>query len=294
MTDSTTAARDNIMDVPQPLLQGLSALITGSASGLRGSLRRVGKAGIGYHTACAFAKHGVSRLALVDYDLPALTASVDKLRGDWPETEFLPLEMDVRKPEQVKDAFSKVILQFGRLDVAVNNAGVIGHGTSTHEESEDEWQRVVDINLNGVFRCQKEEIAHMMRQTDLGARRGRGTIVNVASMYGIVGPPTPVHAASYAAAKHGVMGLTKADANAYADSHIRVNAICPGYTATKLLEGPPNGEAHSHLRDHIARTPMKRMAMPDEVADSIVFLASSMSSFMHGAALIVDGGFTSN
>ncbi|KYK57669.1 short chain dehydrogenase reductase family oxidoreductase [Drechmeria coniospora] len=262
-----------------PLLRG-AAFITGAASAKTHELGP----GIGKYTALAFAKHGVSCLALADVNLDALNASVEALREQYPHVETLTLHMDVRKAEEVQLAVSQAVAKFGRLDIAVNNAGVGGKTLLTHELDEAEWQRVIDINLNGVYRCQKEELSVIKSQGDFGSRRGRGVIVNVASMYGLgcTQKPPNVHAA--------ILGFTKADANAYAPDKIRINAICPGYVATPLTLCAP---ADSPIHEHVAQTPMQRMAMPEEVADSIVFLASPMSSFMHGAGLVVDGGFTS-
>ncbi|ODA79555.1 hypothetical protein RJ55_05149 [Drechmeria coniospora] len=236
-----------------PLLRG-AAFITGAASG------------IGKYTALAFAKHGVSCLALADVNLDALNASVEALREQYPHVETLTLHMDVRKAEEVQLAVSQAVAKFGRLDIAVNNAGVGGKTLLTHELDEAEWQRVIDINLNGVYRCQKEELSVIKSQG------------------------SPLYQSAYTAAKHAILGFTKADANAYAPDKIRINAICPGYVATPLTLCAP---ADSPIHEHVAQTPMQRMAMPEEVADSIVFLASPMSSFMHGAGLVVDGGFTS-
>ncbi|UNI24805.1 hypothetical protein JDV02_010527 [Purpureocillium takamizusanense] len=250
--------------------------------------------GIGYATALAFAQHGITQLALADINLDALNASIQTLRESHPHVEVLPLHLDVGNVDEVKAGVAQAVARFGRLDVAVNNAGVAGRGLRTHEIDENEWQRVIGINLNGVYRCQKEELAAMIGQEDLGHRRGRGVIVNVASMYGVVGPRSPLYQSAYTTTKHGVLGLTKADANAYAPDKIRINAICPGYVATPLTSAHMDAHPESPLHDHVAQTPMKRMATPEEVADSIVFLASPMSSFMHGAALVVDGGFTSN
>lgn len=113
-------------------------------------------------------------------------------------------------------------------------------------------------------------------------------------MYGLVGPSNSMHHTAYATAKHGVMGLTKADANSYGEAGIRINAMCPGYVETPLMLSAMSQDPDSPLGKDIARTPLRRMATMEEIADSIVFLASPMSSFMQGAGLVADGGFTSN
>ncbi|KAK0385091.1 hypothetical protein NLU13_7569 [Sarocladium strictum] len=264
------------------LLKG-TAFITGAASG------------IGQAAAIAFARHGITKLALADVNFKALQASNAEIRKSFPHVEILDLEMDVRKTADVKRGIAETVERFGRLDVALNNAGLGGAGRQTHETDEEEWDMVIDIDLNGVRRCQKEEIAVMLKQENLGPREGRGRIINVASMYGLVAPCGTMHHTAYAAAKHGVMGLTKGDANSYGGEHaIRINAICPGYVETPLLTGAMALDGDSPLALDIRRTPLRRMCKMDEIADAIVFLASPMSSFMQGAGLVADGGFTSN
>ncbi|UNI24806.1 hypothetical protein JDV02_010527 [Purpureocillium takamizusanense] len=182
------------MPTAEPILRG-SALVTGAASG------------IGYATALAFAQHGITQLALADINLDALNASIQTLRESHPHVEVLPLHLDVGNVDEVKAGVAQAVARFGRLDVAVNNAGVAGRGLRTHEIDENEWQRVIGINLNGVYRCQKEELAAMIGQEDLGHRRGRGVIVNVASMYGVVGPRSPLYQSAYTTTKHGAATL---------------------------------------------------------------------------------------
>lgn len=133
------------------LLRG-SAFITGAASG------------IGQHTAVAFATHGITKLALADINLEALQASSAALKKQFPHVEILTLHLDVRNPSQVKEGIAKVVARFGRLDIAVNNAGISGSGRQTHEIENDEWLGVLDVNLQGVYRCQKEELAVMVNQ----------------------------------------------------------------------------------------------------------------------------------
>jgi NAD(P)-dependent dehydrogenase (short-subunit alcohol dehydrogenase family) len=159
--------------------------------------------GIGKHTALSFAKYGIQRLALADMNSKDLQNSIKSLREQYPDIEVLPLQMNVRSSAEVKSGIAETIKKFGRLDVAVNNAGIGGSGAPTHEVEEEEWQRVLDVDLNGVWRCQKEELAVMMKQEDRGSREGRGRIVNVASMYGIIAPGSHMSHTAYAAAKHG-------------------------------------------------------------------------------------------
>ncbi|KAH6609046.1 short-chain dehydrogenase reductase sdr [Trichoderma cornu-damae] len=263
------------------LLEG-SAFVTGAASG------------IGEQTAYALAKHGISKLAIADINLPGLQAVAAKLREQWPDMEVLALQMDVRKGEQVKGGLAQVVSQFGRLDVAVNNAGVRGKPGRIHELDESDWDDVLSINLGGVQRCQREELAIMVNQEDLGMRRGRGSIINVSSMYGTVGPQFPIHFTAYTAAKHAVMGITKADASSYAGTNIRINAICPGFIETPMIGGNFASQLEGHpLHSHAQNTPLRRLGRPEEIADSIVFLASPLSSYVNGFGLVADGGFSS-
>ncbi|KAL3957943.1 hypothetical protein ACCO45_008521 [Purpureocillium lilacinum] len=256
------------MPTAEPLLRG-SALVTGAASG------------IGYATALAFAQHGIAQLALADINLDALNASIQTLRESCPHVEVLPLHLDVRKPDEVRAGVAQAVARFGRLDVAID---------------EDEWQRVIDINLNGVYRCQKEELAAMVGQEDLGHRRGRGVIVNVASMYGVVGPKSPLYQSAYATTKHGAeIPAMHSRPHKGGRQCLRPRQDPDQCHLPRLRRHAPHRDSHGRaarepLHHHVAQTPMKRMATPEEVADSIVFLASPMSSFMHGAALVVDGG----
>ncbi|CAK7244167.1 MAG: hypothetical protein STHCBS139747_005702 [Sporothrix thermara] len=262
-----------------PGLVSGTAFITGAASG------------IGQYTALAFAREGITNLALADVNLEALEASSKALKEQYPNVNVLNLQVDVQSGEQVKATVAQVVAKFGRLDIAVNNAGIGGSGKPTHEMDEEEWRRVINIDLDGVWRCQREELAVMMGQEDLGPRDGRGRIINTASMYGIVSPGSHMAQTAYTTAKHGVVGLTKGDGNTYGPYNIRVNCICPGYVETPLLSIMATSP-DSPLSIDIARTPLKRISTMEEIADSITFLASRMSSFMQGAALIADGGFS--
>ncbi|KAJ4261407.1 hypothetical protein NW762_006830 [Fusarium torreyae] len=262
------------------LLRG-SAFITGAASG------------IGQQTAIAFAQHGVTKLALADVNKETLLESNDALKKQFPNVEVLSLHLDVCDSAQVKEGVAKTVAEFGRLDIAVNNAGISGSGRKTHQLEDQEWLRILDVNLQGVYRCQKEELGVMVNQEDLGPRVGRGRIINIGSMYALVAPNNQDHTA-YTTAKHGIIGLTRADANSYGRQGIRINAICPGYVETPLFTNIMSRDPDSPLAVDLARTPLKRLATMEEVADAIVLLASPMNSYMQGASMICDGGFTSN
>ncbi|KAK4064489.1 hypothetical protein Trihar35433_8006 [Trichoderma harzianum] len=262
------------------LLEG-SAFVTGAASG------------IGEHTAYAFAKYGITKLAITDVNVQGLEAVAANIRNQWPGVEVMALELDVSKSEQVKKVLSQIVARFGRLDVAVNNAGITGKEGKVHELDEANWSKVLSINLSGVHFCQTEELRIMKDQEDLGPRRGRGAIINVSSLYGLIKPLYPIYYTAYAAAKHGVIGITRADAVAYSGSNIRINAICPGYIETPMMGGDAWSKIENHpLHAHVKETPLRRLGQPEEIADGIVFLASSLSSFVNGFGLAVDGGYS--
>ena len=177
------------------------------------------------------------------------------------------------------------VAAYGRLDCAYNNAGIAGHqveasGQLTHEWSEKSFDRMIEVNLKGVWLCMKHEIP-LMRAT------GGGAIVNTASVAGLIGLRT---SSGYVAAKHAVIGLTKTAAVEYAEEGIRVNAVCPGYIVTRMT-GPVR-ETRSEAV--IARTPMRRFGEPREIAEMVVWLCSDRASYVTGAAYEVDGGLTAS
>ncbi|KAF7187784.1 Levodione reductase [Pseudocercospora fuligena] len=256
-----------------------TAFITGAGSG------------IGQYTAYALAKHGVKRLALCDIRPEALEDTNDRLKTNHQDVEVLNVEMDTSREDSVKSAINQTVKAFDRIDIAINNAGIGGTPKPSHENTLEDFQKVVSINLNGVWLCQRSQILQMLKQEPLSpAPRGsRGVIVNVASMLGLVASSPGTPACAYTATKHGVMGLTKTDAVTYAKDGIRINAICPGYIATPLLK---SATAAGVMNEEVAKVPMGRLGEMEEIADAIAFLSSEMSSFMCGSGLVVDGGYT--
>ena len=175
-----------------------------------------------------------------------------------------------------------VIGAYGRLDCAFNNAGIAGWqveaaGKKTAEWSEEAFDRMIAVNLKGVWLCMKHELLRMQAQ-------GGGAIVNTASIAGLAGLPT---SSAYVAAKHGVVGLTKTAAIEYAEAGIRVNAVCPGYIKTPMTEETMRRRGAAI----IAQTPLKRMGSPEEIAEMVVWLLSERASYVTGAAYNVDGGW---
>jgi NAD(P)-dependent dehydrogenase (short-subunit alcohol dehydrogenase family) len=193
----------------------------------------------------------------------------------------LAITCDVARNDDVRRALDETVKTFGRLDFAFNNAGIEYAFKPAAEITEEEWDRIIDIDLRGVFLCMKHEIPLMLKQ-------GGGAIVNTSSGAGVKGFKG---GAAYVAAKHGVVGLTKAAALDYAQSNIRINAVCPGIIDTSMMQrfsgGTPEGR-----QTVIAQEPVGRMGTPDEIAAAVVWLCSDAASFVVGSAMVVDGGQT--
>lgn len=237
------------------------ALITGGGSG------------IGLACARHLARRGWSVVA-ADLDRGAADTVAEEL-GEG----HLGLQVDVTDENQVDPLVARVVDHFGRIDGAVNSAGVLGGRLALAETPVDEWRRVMAVNADGVFLSMRAEI-NAMRATGMG-----GAIVNVASIMGVVGSPL---AAPYVASKHAVVGMTRAAAWECAENGIRINAVGPGYTDTPLL-ARPIAERSAELA---ARHAFNRVAEPEEIASAIWFLLSEDSRFITGAFLPVDGGYT--
>jgi NAD(P)-dependent dehydrogenase (short-subunit alcohol dehydrogenase family) len=194
----------------------------------------------------------------------------------------LAVRCDVTRVEDVKAALDKTVETFGRLDFAFNNAGIEPSGPAPTEDYDlGEWGRIIDIDLRGVFLCMKYEIPLMLKQ-------GGGAIVNTSSGAGVIGiKGSP----AYAAAKHGVIGLSGAAALDYAAQNIRINAVCPGYIETPMMARFTGGTAEGRARV-ISEEPIGRMGRPEEIANAVLWLCSDASAFVIGSAMVVDGGQT--
>jgi NAD(P)-dependent dehydrogenase (short-subunit alcohol dehydrogenase family) len=246
---------------------GKVAFVTGAASG------------IGRAAALAFAREGAGVVAAdVSEQGNHETASLIENPGG----RVLAVRCDVTRVEEVKAALERTTEAFRRLDFAFNNAGIEPKKAApTADYPEEEWNRILDINLRGVFLCMKHEIPLILKQ-------GGGSIVNVSSGAGLIGiKGSP----AYTAAKHGVIGLTRAAALDYAAQNIRVNVICPGYIDTPMMGrftgGTPEGRAKV-----IAEEPVGRMGKPEEIAAAVMWLCSDAAAFMIGHAMVMDGGQT--
>lgn len=232
-------------------------------------------AGIGRASARAFAQYG-SMVVVSDIMAESGQETVRMIRETGGQAIFL--RADVSKEAEVKRLINTVAETYGRIDFAHNNAGIAGIRASLTQLTEDDWERIINVNLKGVWLCMKFEIPQMLSQ-------GKGAIVNTASTWGFVGAPT---ACAYVASKHGIIGLTKTAALEYAKNNIRVNAVCPGATRTSLLNFKTQPQREEEL---IAVHPLGRIGEPEEVAEAVIWLCSDSASFVTGHSLIVDGGF---
>jgi len=241
------------------------SLITGAGSG------------IGRASAIAFAREG-ALVVVSDVNAEGGEETVSRISEMGGQAIFVPA--DVSRAGDVEALVQSTVQQFGRLDCAHNNAGIEQVAVRTHEYPEEVWDRLISINLKGVWLCMKYEIAQMLKQ-------GGGAIVNTSSVAGLVGFRG---ISAYVASKHGVVGLTKTASLEYAEEGIRINAVCPGFIRTPLLERfiNHNLELEAQL---VQLEPVGRIGTPEEVAEAVVWLCSGAASFVTGHAMTVDGGY---
>ncbi len=246
------------------MLDGKVAVVTGGASGIG-------------RTTCQFYAREGAKVVVSDVDEKAGRETVRLIQDAGGEAAYV--QADVSSSEDCQKLIHAAEQQYGRLDIAFNNAGVGGESNNTADYSIEGWQKVIGINLSGVFYCMKYEIQAMLRT-------GRGAIVNNSSILGQVGF---AGAPAYVSAKHGVIGLTQNAAIEYAQQGIRVNAVGPGFIHTPMIAGIEQDEQTRNLL--ISLHPIGRLGLPEEVAELVVWLSSDNASFITGSYYPVDGGY---
>jgi len=245
---------------------GKVALVTGGSSG-------IGKA-----TSLLFAQHGAK--VVIGDNNPAGVETVEAIKREQGDAIFV--QTDVRDEGDVKNLIATAVKTYGGLHCAFNNAGVSQPTVTLVEMDESTFDNTLAVDLKGVFLCMKHEIAHMLQS-------GGGAIVNNASIAGLIAEPG---ISAYIAAKHGVIGLSKAAAVEYANQGIRINALAPGLVNTAMTKAwfdDPNMNAH-----FIANTPIGRVSQPAEIAGMVLFLCSDFASFAVGQTFVIDGGYTTH
>jgi 3-oxoacyl-[acyl-carrier protein] reductase len=242
------------------LLEGKTAVVTGAARGIGRAI-------------CVKLAQAGANLAGLDVALDTMNETAELAQAEG--VQFVGMEANVTKVEELQDAFAKVVERFGTLDILVNNAGITRDGLLIRMEEKD-WNAVLSINLGGVFNGIKAASRQMIRQ-----RSGR--IVNIASVVGIIGNKGQ---ANYSASKAGVIGLTKTAAREFAAKGINVNAVAPGFIVTAMTD-KLSDEARAALH---AQIPLGRLGMPEDVANAVLFLSGPLSSYITGQVIKVDGG----
>ncbi len=249
------------------VLEGKIALVTGAASG------------IGRSTAEAFAKEGVSHIALIDLDEQGIQSTSEMVESL--KTGFSKHCIDVTEEDSVEGTLNEIVDEYGSLDIAFNNAGINHPSSKFHELELEDWKEMIETNLTSVFICIKHEIKHML-ESDTG-----GVIVNTSSGAGIVPAPGQAH---YTAAKHGVVGLTKSVAAEYGKFGIRCNSILPGLVDTPMIRDE-NGELTERAKKTLERiSPSGELIKPEQIAETVIWLSSAGSAKVNGQSVVIDGG----
>lgn len=246
------------------LLKNKVAVVSGAGSG------------IGRAVAESYAREG-AKVVIADINVTNGEDTVARIKKEGGDAFFVKADSSTAKDNKM--LIDAVVEKYGRLDIACNNAGMGGPAAPTGEYDPENWDKVIALNLSGVFYACRYEIEQMMKN-------GGGSIVNIASIHGTVAAPNSV---AYTASKHGVVGITKNIASEYGEKNIRCNAVGPGYIETPLLTDHLNKDMMKAVTD---KSTMKRLGTPHEIADLVVFLSSDKSSFTTGSYIIADGGYT--
>lgn len=249
------------------LVENKIALVTGAGSG------------IGRESAKTFAREG-AKVVVADIVVKGGEETVQIIKDAGGEAIFV--QTDVSKSQDAERLVRTAVETYGRIDCVHNNAGIEGVVAPTADYPEDEWDRVIAINLKGIWLCMKAEIHQML------AQGGGGAIVNTASTLGVVGIQG---IAAYVASKSGVVGLTKTAALDYATTGIRINAVMPGVIKTPMMARQMGDNAHLAEQQYISLEPIGRLGKPEEIAEAAVWLCSDRASFVLGHAMAVDGGY---
>lgn len=249
-------------------LEGKVIAVTGAGSG------------IGRAASLCFAEEG-AKVVVSDISVPDGELTVKMIRDAGWEAVFV--KCDVSDIADARNMVDKAVETYGRLDCAFNNAGIEGVNAPVADYPDEIWDKAIGVNLIGVYHCMKYEISAMLKT-------GGGSIVNNSSILGTVGF---ANASAYVAAKHGVLGLTKTAAIEYATKGIRVNAVCPGFIETPMLERGGITTQPALKKFITDLHPMKRLGRPEEIAESVIWLFTDAASFVTGIALLIDGGYVS-
>jgi len=236
-----------------------------------------GGSGIGRAISLVFAREG-AKVAVVDMNEAGGKETVSMIEKLNEEAFFI--KADVSKGKEVEAMIKKIIDKFGKLDYAANNAGIEGDQGSIIDQTEENWDKVISIDLKGVWLCMKYELPHMLKNN-------YGAIVNTASVAGLAGF---AGISPYCASKHGVVGLTRTVALEYAKTGIRINAVCPGVIKTPMIDRFTHGDPEAE-KGMMAMEPVGRLGKPEEIAEAVVWLCSDSASFVTGFPMAVDGGF---
>jgi NAD(P)-dependent dehydrogenase (short-subunit alcohol dehydrogenase family) len=250
-------------------VKGKVAIVTGGAQG-------IGKA-----TCLILAKEGAS-VAVTDLNDDGGKKVVEEIKKGGGVADFW--HINVTHEKEVEQGFADIYRKYGKINILVNNAGISGYHKATHEITTEEWDRVIDVDLKGVYFCIKYGAPYIKKA-------GGGSIVNLSSMMGLIGGHDPV----YHAAKGGVRLMTKSDATIYAADNIRVNSVHPGFIKTPLFEAisaKSEGKGSEPGRDLVSGIPLGRLGVAEDVAKGILFLASDESSYITGSELVIDGGYS--